>query len=156
LLKRFLKIFTILILFLSQKMLFSGYIIKLSGARAGVAIRICDSMEPEPEQKAIFLAPRHCFGYNFGWRIRLKMKCMNIWFRCATVSGIGREAGAWCANSASHPTSTLSCTSGTSTEGTMFKTSLKHEHKRRIYTDHTPETKNVKTTPCVQKKDDIN
>jgi hypothetical protein len=35
---------------------FSRYLIKLSGA--GAAIRICDSVEPEP--KGIISAPQHC------------------------------------------------------------------------------------------------
>ncbi len=76
LLKKFLKIFTILILLLKQKRYYLKYLIKLS--EAGATIQRCGSVEPEP--KELFSAPQHCllhlalfrwktsqiyFGFNF-------------------------------------------------------------------------------------------
>jgi hypothetical protein len=39
---------------------FSRYLIKLSGAGAGAEIRLCGSMEPEPERNKYFRPPQYC------------------------------------------------------------------------------------------------
>jgi hypothetical protein len=50
------------VLILKSKRKFPRYLIKLSEAEAGAAIRICDSVELEA--KEIISAPKHCIKGN--------------------------------------------------------------------------------------------